>query len=136
MALSNCKRCGAIFSRVQRPLCTSCIREEEASLEQANDWLRKYPGQTINALSDDTGIGRGQILVWIRQKRITLTGEVAIILYCKRCDEVIFSGTLCNRCKLSITHDVSQQLTAIKESSSVEEEYKGMHYRPEDRESR
>ena len=135
MALSNCKRCGAIFSRVQEPLCASCIREEEASLEQANDWLRKHPGQTINALSDDTGIGRRQILVWIRQKRITLTDKVAL-LYCKRCDEVIFSGTLCDRCKLSLTHDVGQQLTAIKESSSIEEEYKGMHYRPEDRENR
>lgn len=136
MSLSNCKKCGALFSRVNQPHCIQCIREEEALLGLANDWLRENPGQTINAMSDATGIDRRQILNWVRQKRITLTDEVAT-LYCKRCDEVIFSGTLCDRCKLSLAHDVSQEIMAIKESSNfLEERYKGMHYRPEDREKR
>ena len=137
MSLSNCKRCGNLFSRVSQPVCPECIRKEDKQLEQANDWMRDNPGQTINALSEATGIELPNILKWVRQKRITLADKSCVVL-CKRCGEVVFNGTLCDRCKLSLSHDLSQGIKAIKESkpSDIEEENQGMYYTSEDREKR
>jgi len=137
MSLSNCKRCGNLFSRVSQPVCPECIRKEDKQLEQANGWMRDNPGQTINALSEATGIELPHILKWVRQKRITLADKSCVVI-CKRCGEAVFSGTLCDRCKLSLSHDLSQEIKAIKESepSDIKEENQGMYYKREDREKR
>lgn len=134
MALSNCKRCGSVFSRVNRPICPDCIKKEDAMLDQATQWVRENPGRTINAMSEDTGIEKRLILQWVRQKLITLS-EKTDGLVCKRCGEEVSSGTLCDRCKLVLSHDVGRGIKAIKESkpSSPEQENKGMHYHRSDK---
>ncbi len=137
MSLSNCKDCGKIFSRGDKPICSKCVRKDEELLLQANEWLRENNGKTIHVMSDTLGINKRQILDWVRQKRITLTDKNDGIP-CKRCGEQVFSGILCDRCKIALAHDVSQGLRAIKESEPLpeEEEKKGMHYSREDREKR
>lgn len=138
MALSNCTDCGKIFSRTERPTCPECARKEEDLLLQATEWLRDNQGQTITSMSEALGISSRLILEWVRQKRITLSDKSDGIP-CKRCGELVFSGLLCNRCKIALSHDFQQGLKVIKESeplSACEEEKKGMHYTREDRENR
>ena len=132
MSLSNCKRCGTLFSRLNQPICPECLKKEDELLVQAHEWLRENPGKTINVMSETLEIDRRQILTWVRQKRISL-GDKSDALICKRCGDVVFSGTLCDRCKLSLSHDVGQGIRSIKESAPLEEERKGMHYRREER---
>lgn len=132
MSLSNCKRCGGLFSRLNQPICPACIEKEDESLARAHEWLRRNPGKTINIMSEMLEIDRRQILDWIRQKRIIL-GDKSDALICKRCGEPVDSGTLCARCKLLLSHDVGLGIKAIRESAPAEEKRKGMHYRREER---
>jgi len=134
MSLSNCKRCGAVFSRVNQPLCPPCIREEDELLERASEWLRENPGRTIHAMSEATGIEKQLILGWARQRRIILAENIGI-LACKRCRETVPRGTLCDRCKLLLSYAVGEEIKAIKENAPPpEKEKQGMHYHREDRE--
>ena len=133
MSLSNCKRCGTLFSRINQPICPKCLKKEDELLVQAHEWLRDNPGKTINVMSEALEINKHQILTWIRQKRITM-GDKNEVLICKRCAEGVPDGTLCDRCKLLLSHDVSQGIKAIKESAlPLEVERKGMHYRRAER---
>lgn len=135
MALSNCARCGSLFSKINRPICPGCDRKEDAQLEEANQWLRDNPGKTISALSDSTGISRHHILKWVRQKRVSLADKSEIMI-CKRCGDIIWSGTFCDRCKLDLAYSVGEGIRVIREEMSQEEVWKGMHYRPGEREKR
>jgi len=135
MALSNCVRCGSLFSKMSRPICPGCVRKEDAQLEEANQWLRDNPGKTISALSDSTGISRHQILKWVRQKRVLLADK-SEVMPCKRCGDIIWSGIFCDRCKLDLAHSVGEGIRVIREGMSQEEVRKGMHYRPGEREKK
>ena len=135
MSLSNCKRCGVLFSRVKQSICPDCIAKEEALLETASQWLREHPGETIQALSNATNIEKAQILKWARDKRIMISEGIDGDA-CKRCGNEVSSGSpLCDRCKLSLSHDVGQGIKAIKESMPPPgSEKRGMHYNREGRE--
>ncbi len=134
MPLSNCRRCGTLFSAGSIHFCPECIKKEDESLREASDWIRDNPGRTINDLSEGTGIKLRQILKWVRQKRITLGDKIDASL-CKRCGELVFSEVLCDRCKLSLSHDINQEIRIIKESSlsAGGDEPKGMHYKRSER---
>jgi predicted amidophosphoribosyltransferase len=87
-------------------------------------------------MSEALEIDRNQILAWIRQKLIILSDKNDALI-CKRCGEPVSGGTLCDRCKLLLSHDVDQGIKAIKESMpSPLAERKGMHYTREERENR
>ncbi len=134
MALSNCKKCGTLFSRVKQPICPACIKKEEAQLETASQWLRENPGETVQTLSNATNIEKTQILKWAREKRIMISEDVDGGI-CKRCGKEVSNGPLCDRCKLSLSHDVGQGIKAIKESMPPPgSEKRGMHYNRESRE--
>lgn len=132
MALSNCARCGSLFSKINRPICPECVRKEDAQLEEANQWLRDNPGKTISALSDSTGISRHQILKWVRQKRVLLADKSASIP-CKRCSDISCRATFCDRCKLDLAYSVGEGIRVIKEEMSQKKVREGMHYRPGER---
>jgi len=134
MPLSNCIRCGSVFSRTSKPICPPCIRKEEADFEKAVEWLRDNPNMTVNALSEGTGIHKSDILRWIRQKRIIMA-DASQLMNCKKCGEPISTGTFCDHCKLELVQDVNEGLKTIRKEQSSDpiSKRKGMHYGPEER---
>lgn len=136
MALGNCIRCGSLFSRFNKLVCPECIRQEEADFLKAVQWLRENARQDINALSESTGISRGDILRWIREKRLVLS-KTETAIRCKKCNAPIEFGTFCDRCKLGLSQDISENLKEIEEEKRRANRLRhGMHYTPADRENR
>jgi len=133
MALGNCKRCGAMFSRTDMNICPKCIKKEEVDFELAAVWLRDNPGKTIQELSEETGIEQSFVLKWVREKRITMDGTSGL-LKCSKCGIPIEGGEYCDHCKLGFSQAVSDGLKTLREATSAASEpAKGMHYRPSDR---
>lgn len=129
MALSNCTKCGALFSRTNKPVCPKCIQEEEDKYKIAVDWVRENPGRGINALSAETGIKKPLILKWVRENRMILT-DGADLLECKKCGKPISGGTFCDQCKMDVTQDLSDGVEAIQDEIKEEPRQvgNGMHY--------
>lgn len=137
MALSNCIRCGTVFSRVSKLVCPACIQKEETDFLKAVECLRDNPRQSIQKLSDNTGIDRSDILKWIREKRLVLTKTPEVMIGCKKCGVPIEFGTFCDKCKLGLSQEVSENLKEIEEQKRRAEKLRhGMHYSPADREGR
>ena len=135
MPLSNCKRCGSLFSRTTDPVCPECIKKEEVDFEKAVAWLRENPGKTIQTLSEETGIDQQYILRWIRSKRITVSEGGGGLVKCKKCGATIPTGNYCDHCRLGLSLKVDEGLRAMeKEKQSPPKQKHGMHYRPFDRE--
>ena len=135
MPLSNCTRCGSVFSRTSKPICSACIRKEEADFEKAVEWLRDNPSLTVHALSKGTGIHKSHILRWIRQKRIIMA-DASGLVKCKKCGAPISTGNFCDHCKLELVQDVNEGLKTIRKEQVSEEpipQRKGMHYGPGER---
>ena len=134
MPLSNCTRCGSVFSRTRNAICPECIRKEEADFEKAVEWLRENPDLNVRAMSEGTGIDESHILRWIRQKRIRMA-EASELVKCKKCGAPISNGTFCDHCKLQLVQDVNEGIKAARKEKRPEAppERKGMHYGPEER---
>jgi predicted amidophosphoribosyltransferase len=130
MPLRNCKKCGAVFSQVNSPICSNCIKKEEEDYNTAKQWLLNNPGHTVESLSKNTGISRRDILKWIREERLIMTDASAYVK-CKKCGKPIPTGNFCDHCKLGFSHDVKSEIKAIeKEKKPLPPETKGMHYYP------
>ena len=130
MALSNCTKCGALFSRTDKAVCPKCIQEEEDKFQVAVNWVRDNPGRGINALSAETGIRKRLILKWVRENRMILNDGVDL-LECKKCGKPISGGTFCKQCKMDVMQGLSDGVEAIQEEMTSESNpmEKGMHYR-------
>lgn len=137
MPLANCKRCGAVFSGFQKPLCPECVKKEEADFARAVEWLRENPSKTVKDLSEATGIASSDVLNWIRQKRITLASASQYIT-CKKCGQQISSGNFCDRCKLELAREVDDNLNTVEKEKNASRPIgeHGMHYLPTERRTR
>jgi ribosomal protein L32 len=136
MPLSNCAKCGSVFSRAGKPVCPKCVRKEEADFERAVQWLQEHPGRGIRELSVATGIDERDILKWARENRLALR-DMSEFVKCKKCGEPVSVGIFCDRCKIDFSKTVSEELKAMKEGTVAAERSlspdKGMHYHPEER---
>jgi flagellar operon protein (TIGR03826 family) len=132
MPISNCTRCGSIFSRTNKPICPKCLQKEEEDFEKAVEWLRENPGQNIQALSDATGIERQDILRWIRENRIVMA-EASGLVGCKKCGAPISAGNFCDHCKQELSEEVGQSPQTPGMPKSNQHSKGGMHYVPPER---
>jgi len=134
MPISNCMRCGSIFSRVDKLICPECLKKEEENFGKAMEWLRDNPGKNIQALCEATGIDRQNILRWIRENRIATT-EPSDMVRCKKCGAPISAGNLCDQCKLGFANKVTKNpKTTGRPPQPISKE--GMHYLPSGRQRR
>jgi flagellar operon protein (TIGR03826 family) len=131
MPISNCTRCGSIFSRVNKPICPKCLEKEEKDFEKAVEWLRENPGCGIQELSEATGVERQDILRWIRENRIVMTNTSELVK-CKKCGAPISSGNFCDQCKSELSNEVTENLKPTGSEKSDQQPGRGMHYLPSD----
>lgn len=144
MALSNCKKCGAVFSRANQSLCMKCLWEEEEEFEKASYWVRANRGKTIDDMSQETGISASLIRKWVRQKRLRLSERSTSSnnksqMKCRKCGKPITTGNFCDHCKLGLSIAVREGLAAIRKESKESSDLfvrKGMYYRPSPRDNR
>lgn len=97
--LRNCPQCGKVFMLRVRNLCPACLNLEEEQYEQVKDYLRNYPGATVEQLVEDTKVEESKVMRWIREGRLVVadTGGKPVLV-CQRCGRRVEKGNLCLLC--------------------------------------
>nr|MCR4923130.1 hypothetical protein [Lachnospiraceae bacterium] len=80
-------------------VCSNCKSREESVFEEIRDYLYDNPGTKDTELIEKFDVTRKTITQWIRDGRIELTPESAIKIHCRRCNEPILKGELCEKCQ-------------------------------------
>ena len=103
MDVQSCKECGRIFSASKPGVCSKCKKKEQEALVLVTDSLRDEPGQSVEELSENTGVEAEQIMKFIRDGRIASDSVVGTVP-CGRCGEPAESMAvrLCPQCKVDL----------------------------------
>jgi len=97
--VQSCKVCGRIFNASKPGVCQKCRVKENDALTLVTDSLRDEPGQSVEELSENTGVDEKLIMKFIREGKIasdTIIGTVP----CGRCGKPAQSLAvrLCSKC--------------------------------------
>jgi len=98
--MQSCKECGRIFTAT-RPgaICPTCKEKEYEALTLVTQSLRDEPGQSVEELSEDTGVDEKLILKFIREGKIA-SDAITDTVPCGRCGQPAKSLAvrLCTKC--------------------------------------
>jgi len=98
-----CKECGRIFNASKPGVCQKCRAKEIDALALVTDSLRDEPGQSVEELSENTGVDEKLIMKFIREGRIT-SGAIIGTVPCGRCGKPALSLAvrLCPKCSADL----------------------------------
>ncbi len=105
MNVRNCKSCGKLFNYVAGPpICPICREANEAKFQEVKEYIREHKGVGIAEVAEACSVDPNQIRQWLRDDRLEVTEDSAIMLNCERCGAPIRSGKLCDRCRNNMTN--------------------------------
>lgn len=108
--IRNCPRCGKIFTYINRPICHSCLENEENEFKVVKDYIYDNPGATISEVSQETEVSVEKIMRFLREERLEISSENSnLLLECERCGRAISSGRFCDNCKGDINKDFKRE---------------------------
>lgn len=103
MRLRICAICKKMFQSVgENTVCPKCMIDNEAAFQEVKDYLRKYPGTTMDVLSEKTGVSVPVLEQYLRLERIEIAPNSPIMLQCNNCGIEIVTGVYCDTCGKSI----------------------------------
>ncbi len=74
--LSNCPKCGQLFNKVTKEICSDCFEEEEQMLKQTQNFLRENRNAGRHMLlMEIEGLTGDLIDKWVDTKRINLVTQ-------------------------------------------------------------
>ena len=115
MNVRNCKNCGKLFNYVAGPpICPNCREQTEAKFQEVKNYIRDHKGVGIAEVSEACGVEPGLVRQWLRDDRLEVTEDSALMLNCDRCGAPIRSGKLCDRCKNNISNTLNGIVNAHK----------------------
>ncbi|NLM05875.1 MAG: MerR family transcriptional regulator [Tissierellia bacterium] len=109
MNVRNCKVCGKIFNYDGFNVCRACRRKQDERFQRVKEYLREYPGASINEVEDATDVSSEEIMEFLREGRLEMDENSQITLDCERCGAKIFTGRFCSKC----TSEMSKSLGAV-----------------------
>ncbi len=115
MNVRNCRKCGKIFNYIGgAPLCQSCREAMEAKFQEVKAYIRENKGVGINEVAEACDVEPQQITQWLREDRLEVTEDSALMLNCESCGAPIRSGKYCERCKGQLTGSLKAITNAAK----------------------
>ncbi|MCW2278825.1 hypothetical protein [Heliophilum fasciatum] len=117
--MKNCIRCGRLYIPKDREKhCPICIRELESHYDDVREYLRDFPGASLDEVSAATGVDEATIARFIDEGRIEiLSYQSKSGKRCQRCDIPIKAGRYCSRCQ----EELAQELRGAAKSLSLAE---------------
>jgi flagellar operon protein (TIGR03826 family) len=120
--LANCPKCGKLFVKGLRKLCTACFKEEEEMYELVYQFIRKRENReaTITEVHKGTGVPEDTIIRLVKAGRLR-TSQLANFVYgCETCGAQIQSGRICSDCSDRLAnelhkHDRLSEKQALKD---------------------
>lgn len=103
MNVKNCKRCSKMFSvKTSDYLCDACIEQLEEEFRRIKEHLNVNPNDTLQSVSDATGVSKKQLLTWLREGRLEATPGMEQDLSCRVCGNPVVKGHMCKNCAESV----------------------------------
>lgn len=115
MALDNCPRCGRLYVKNPQRLCPACLQQEEEEYQKVRAYLKEHPDCTLFEVAEATGVEESTILRFLRQGRISASGNPNLGLQCERCGEPIDEGRLCKQCAEELAQGFAAAIADRKE---------------------
>ncbi len=116
------------------PICPACKDAMEAKFQEVKNYLRENKGVGINQVAEACNVEPQQITQWLREDRLEVTEDSAMMLNCEGCGAPIRSGKYCEKCRNNmgsalkqITKDFSAQ-KAQQQGGPSEGSGHGMRY--------
>ena len=120
MNIRNCKNCGKMFNYVTGPvICPNCREAVEAKFQEVKEYIREHKGVGIAEVSEACSVDPAQIRQWLRDDRLEVTEDSALMLNCEACGAPIRSGKYCDRCRTNMTNSFNSILNANKPKTEV-----------------
>ena len=115
--LKNCRRCKRIFMYAIGPqICEACKKLEEEEFERVRQFLKEFPGATIQEVSKETNVSTQLIYRFLKEGRIEVAENSPIALQCESCGVRINSGRFCVNCSKRIANEMINAGRSLKES--------------------
>ena len=102
MEVVNCPRCGRVFTRINKPVCPACVKEDEETFEKVRTYIKDNPMCTLVSLSEETKVSVKRIVQYIRDGRLEITKAMEGEITCTICGKPILTGRFCDKCSLDI----------------------------------
>ncbi len=132
MEVKVCKSCKAMFQYITGPeICPKCKSVEEEIFQKVKDYLREHPGESMNIVSEETGVAVSLIEKFLRQGRLEITPSSQITLTCEMCGRKILTGRFCTECKGQLQQGLSQakqDMMGIKAEALKKEQQAKMRF--------
>lgn len=112
MTIENCKRCGTLYQKTLKSICTKCIQQEEEDYKKVRLYLKRHKMVEMTTVSEETGVDLGYIYEFLQQGRIVLDSATTSNYPCSNCDAPIQTGALCATCEAE-RHEIHKSLEAV-----------------------
>ncbi len=124
MNLSNvikCKNCRRIFTYLGygAKLCPECRKIDEKEFQKVKNYLRDFPGRTLNQTAEDCDVKPETIRNWLREERLEYTEAKDTGLICENCGKPIISGHLCEECKMAVSRAAGELSRSMERAPEV-----------------
>lgn len=112
--LTNCRKCGKLFHRVNRPICPECEKALEEKYQEVKKYLREHEDATIGKVSEEMDVSVEQIKKWVREERLYFTDPSSSGIECLKCGVPIAKGKYCALCADKIANQLEASIHKAK----------------------
>ncbi len=98
MQIRQCRRCDRLFSSIGQDTCPTCVKEMDDMLLKVREFLYSHKNASADDICDATGAEEKDILRWMREGRLIVSGSGVNYLNCERCKKPIPAGRYCDAC--------------------------------------
>lgn len=93
--------------------------EEDTMYKIVRDYLYDNQGANAIRVSEDTGVPRAVIMMFLRQGKVSLAENVRHLLHpCKQCGALIEYGDICTECKAKKMNSILNPTVETKKNIS------------------
>ncbi len=124
--LSNCRRCGRMFSKVSRDICPECLKEREEVFEQVRSYLRENPGSSVPEVVEALDVLLEDVVALIQEGSLILRDFPNFNVACERCGQPIQEGRYCNNCKSELAGKLAEATAILRKTK--DEPAKGRYF--------
>lgn len=123
-SIANCPRCGNVFVKSLRDICSSCFKAEEEAFETVYQFLKKQENReaTIREILEATEVDEELIIKFIKEKRLRTSQFPKLTYPCEQCRKPITSGKVCIQCSNELLKALETHEAILAKNEALKEE--------------
>lgn len=120
MDVRTCRKCKKIFNYLTGPiLCPACREALEQKFQEVKKYIQEHRGVNMQEVADVCEVDMQQIRQWLREERLELAEDSAIVLACESCGCAIRSGRFCDKCRNAMANNLQSLIQNNKPTEST-----------------